>query len=151
MDTHRRLAWLSQFDRFRVTTHGDNPWTDEALNNVIMHESEYDFVINTIGRLSSGYRCQRINALLPNSSPTSRHVLGLALDIIPDKDDWRTTEAAAQHLWVLALQGNLGLVQQIIIEPTWVHIGWYTATEPDKGMNLLRNIGPRQYAHVDAQ
>ena len=87
------------------------------------------------GSVSSGYRCERVNKAVGGAA-SSRHMRGLAIDIKPSPA-WNIKDAA-EAMWQAAIEDKLGLVQQVIQEPTWVHVGWYSPIEVDVGMNLLR-------------
>lgn len=53
------------------------------------HDEELTWLLETIRKvignkpiiINSGYRCEQHNASLPNSSPTSQHMIGRAADI----------------------------------------------------------------------
>lgn len=61
--------------------------------------------------VNSGYRCAKLNAVIPNSSKTSQHVLGEAADI-----------AASSPYKLAKLAKDLRLnYDQMILYPTFVH------------------------------
>lgn len=77
-------------------------------------------------KVTSGYRCKQLNAVIPGSSSTSMHTQGFALDIKPvEAGDMRNLMKTVL-MW--ARQNNF---DQIILEkcdklgvPQWIHIGW---------------------------
>lgn len=146
-DTQRRIQYLTQLDRFCKTSHGDNPRTDEAIENMFALMRHFDATVALVGGIiSSGYRSVKVNKAV-GGTRNSRHLRGLALDIIPGAP--LRLEEAANLVWHAALEGRLGMVQQVIWEPTWVHVGWYSVTEADGGMNYLRKT-PAGYVTVEA-
>lgn len=147
-DSPRKTSWLAQFDRYRLTSHGANPWERDALQNVVATRNDFAAALAFLdGRLSSGYRCERVNKLVGGAS-NSRHMRGLALDIVPGKR-WAGVSMVdmARHVMQKAASGDLGMVQQIIAEPSWIHIGWYSVYEQDSPIVLLRKT-PQGYEHI---
>lgn len=137
--TTRRQTLLRTLDPYRVTSHGANPWSNEALLNVIATREHMDAArVAVNGYFSSVYRSPPVNRIVGGSA-NSRHLRGLAADIIP-RAPWSVKEAA-HLLWEMAQREELGLVQQVIWEPSWVHVGWYAVSEQDRGMTLLRMQG----------
>lgn len=132
----RRDTYLKQFDKYRVTRHGPNPWTNEALRNVAANAGHFENAVMLLeGEINSGFRCQRVNTLVKGAA-NSRHMRGLALDIAPGIAG--TIMDSARLVWKHAVEGDLGMVQQVICEPSWVHIGWYAVDEEDLGLGLLK-------------
>jgi zinc D-Ala-D-Ala carboxypeptidase len=75
-------------------------------------------------RISSGYRSKSLNSAIPNSSKTSQHSLGQAIDIDMDGTDVVTNNQL--FFWAL---NNLKFTQLIAEYPvngklSWVHIGY---------------------------
>jgi len=58
---------------------GINKMDEEFLRELKLLENESSFKFE----ITSGYRCEIYNAKLDNSSPSSRHIDGLAVDIVP--------------------------------------------------------------------
>jgi hypothetical protein len=122
--------------QYAVTSHGANPWTIEAALNVLRIQPWIERARALVGgKINSAYRHPTINAAI-GGSPTSAHMLGLAVDLAPTG----ATDTAARLLWSAAKSGALGPVDQIIDERTWVHIGWRKpgTTRP---MQLMRKDG----------
>lgn len=134
------LAWVAdKLRRFSVTSRGPNPWTLRAITNVLGIAFYIEAARAAVdGRLSSVFRSPDVNAKIPGASTTSRHMDGLAADIVPGK--LLTVEAASRKLAALARQGLLGAVRTIIWEPTWVHIDWFAPGEARVSMKTRRNI-----------
>lgn len=126
--------WLL-LDPYRVTSHGQNPWTLEAVCNVLRIRAHIDAAVAiTHGRINSCYRSPVINAAVGGAT-RSRHMEALAVDIAPG--GIFAPGSAAELLWRAAQAGKLGAVQQVIQEPTWVHIGWRRVGEPGAPQRLL--------------
>ena len=67
-------------------------------------------------RITSGYRCPELNALL-KSADTSQHLLGQAADFqVPGMDLLKVAEVAASRYLI-----NF---DQLIYEGRWLHISW---------------------------
>ena len=151
--TRRAMYLARELDRYRMTSKPlKNEWTDGALRNVMMTRVHMETACAALmGVLTSVYRSAQVNAAV-GGAKGSRHLLGLACDILPGTP-WKTVEEASQRIWAMALEQKLGLVQQVIQEPTWVHVGWYSPTEPDKGMTLMRKMaqGYKQLASWQEQ
>ena len=65
--------------------------------------------------ISSGYRSRALNAVTPGASKTSAHCDGRAADFHPATGD---LDAAFARL-----RGSVVLYDQLIREPTWLHLG----------------------------
>lgn len=72
--------------------------------------------------VQSGYRAPALNRAV-RGSPTSAHMQGLAADVVAPAlgEPLLLAQRIAPHL------AELGL-DQLILEPTWVHLGWPPAT-----------------------
>ena len=68
--------------------------------------------------VTSGYRCSLLNATV-GGRPTSRHVLGLAVDVVPIGLD---LTAAWKTLVTALIAGRLPHVDQAIWEMGWIHL-----------------------------
>lgn len=126
---------LAGLDAYRATSHGENEWTPEAVANII-YVSRWMRVARGMidGKFSSVYRSATINAKVGGVA-NSRHVLGLACDIIPGTMD---SARAADVIYQAAANAMLGHVQQIIHEPSWVHVAWLSRAEVEHGISFLK-------------
>jgi hypothetical protein len=134
----RRQRDIARFDPYRVTSFGPNPWSNEALSNVMMLKEHIDRAVELLGgRITSCYRSPKINKAVGGAF-NSRHLRGLAVDIVPGPG--LNAEKAARLIFDEAGKERLGIVRNVIWEPSWVHIGWYALTEEDAGMKLLQKV-----------
>jgi hypothetical protein len=125
-DAAKSLVW-KRLEKYRITSHTGNDWTELGLQSVMTHMGHFDAAIAAInGTLSSCFRSLRVNTIV-NGSKTSLHLDGLACDIVPGKP--HTTATATGTLVKMARKGELGRVREIILEPGWVHIGWHRGNE----------------------
>lgn len=77
-------------------------------------------------KVTSGYRCAKLNSVLKGSSPTSAHLVGFAADLVPCQGS--ITEF--KRFTVKWLKENNIAFDQCICETNgkgsqWVHIGLY--------------------------
>lgn len=91
-------------------------------------------------RISSGYRCPELNALV-GGVPDSEHVSGCAADIVP-VGGW--TDTLTRESVVAWCVSNLNSFDQVIDEGTpngarWVHVGIAPAGQPSRKQALLFN------------
>jgi len=108
-------------ERFRVTAHGPNPWSVDAVVNVLAHAHLFEAARAIVeGTITSGYRSERINQAV-GGSPTSDHLAGRAVDVVTR---YSPHEAAAK-IYAAAVRGDLGAVREVLEEPGCVHVGWY--------------------------
>lgn len=115
---------------FSVTSHGSNPWTQEAYSNCLAHAHRMQQAIKMVnGKINVAYRCPQVNAAV-GGVPDSYHMRGLAVDIGPGSGF--TAESASRTLYAAACKGTLGPVRTVIWEPGWAHIEW---TDP-------KTVGP---------
>lgn len=71
-------------------------------------------MINREAHINSGYRCAKLNAIIPNSSTTSQHIKGEAADVVFKN---------VQPVDVARMAKKLDLpYDQIILYPTFCHI-----------------------------
>ena len=125
---------------FAVTSRGANPWTLGALVNALrVSRHVYAARAAIDGRINSMFRSPEVNESLANSSKTSRHMEGLAVDLGHGKQF--STEAASKRIAALARQGKLGRVRTVIWEPTWVHVDWFRDDEPTKPLVTRKAVG----------
>lgn len=115
------VALYKALDKYRLTSHGDNPWTIHAMFNVIRLQSRFEQAREILdGTITSVYRSDRVNNAV-GGVKTSRHLRGLACDIKPKS---LSPKDATDKLYAVALSGKLGAVHKVIQEPTIVHISW---------------------------
>ncbi len=80
---------------------------------------------------NSGFRCQALNAAV-GGAPTSRHLLGLAADLVPVGLD---LEAAFRQIVAAMKAGQLPGIDQAILEcHRWIHL---QAAEQGKPRQML--------------
>lgn len=77
-------------------------------------------------KVTSGYRCARLNKVLKGSSPTSAHLVGFAADLVPCNGDI----AGFKRFVVKWLKENNIAFDQCLCETNgkgvqWLHIGLY--------------------------
>lgn len=89
-------------------------------------------------RVTSGYRCQRLNSSVGGSS-TSQHTTGYALDIVPS-----TASDMANLKKIVLSWAKTHKFDQIIFEqpnaqgvPSWIHIGWKHLTKGQRKQILV--------------
>jgi hypothetical protein len=134
-DIGAELAMM--LEPYRRTSHGSNPWTLTAVRNVAERLAYYRATLDLLGgELTSCYRSVAVNAAVPGSAPTSRHLEGLALDIVPGHS--MSPLRAAALVLVEVRARRLGDVAEIIAEPSWLHVGWRRAREAPGTLKLLR-------------
>lgn len=134
--------------RYSVTSHGDNPWTFEALLNAITHAKRFDAAVKLInGHVNVAYRSPSVNAAVGGVAD-SYHMRGLAVDIAPGPGI--TPEAGARMLYQAAARGELGAVRTVIWEPTWCHIEWHDPAEvgPPSPLRFFRKLPTGKYEPV---
>ena len=103
-------------------------------NNVFQPIREY---FKTAINISSGYRSEKLNRLVPGTSLTSQHSTGEALDI--DMDGTKIKNSQIFHY----IKDNLEFDQLIwemgdIINPAWVHVSY--KAEGKQRKQVLRAI-----------
>lgn len=76
-------------------------------------------------KVTSGYRCARLNRALKGSSPTSAHLVGYAADLVPSNGDI----SGFKRFTVKWLKENDIQFDQCLCESNgksqWVHLGLY--------------------------
>lgn len=77
-------------------------------------------------KVTSGYRCARLNKVLKGSSPTSAHLIGFAADLVPCNGDI----AGFKRFAVKWLKENNIAFDQCLCETNgrgaqWLHLGLY--------------------------
>lgn len=123
-------AWL---ERYRATTQGPNPWTLDGICNVLAHSHLFDKVRALVdGRVTSAFRCREVNAAV-GGSPTSDHLAGRAVDVVPAV---LSCHDAAAAIYAAAVRGELGNVREVLEEPSCVHVGWYPLDAPHAAPRL---------------
>jgi len=130
------FAARGALEPYRLTSHGHNPWSAEALGNVLLLKKHMDAARELVsGRFSSVYRSQRVNKKV-GGAKTSRHLAGLAADIVPGKSF--SPEQASRAIQKAAEEGKLGPVSKVIWEPGWVHVSWKRPAEVVTAVALIR-------------
>lgn len=133
--------WLKQFDPYRKTKHGENPWTADALANVIAYRYFYDMTVGVLeGELSSCFRSRAVNREV-GGHKSSAHLFGLACDIIPGYR-W-TLSSAAHFLFENCDSGRFGPIRKIIIEGACVHVSWQSLLAPNPTVELRQQDGKK--------
>ena len=87
-------------------------------------------------QILSGYRCPALNALVRGTA-NSAHLAGLAADFIAPV--FGTPREICHRLQPLL--GTLR-VDQLIMEGTWVHVGFAMAAQNPRGQMLTARFGP---------
>lgn len=119
-------ALFVSLERYRKTSHGQNPWTVDGLMNVVRLQGHFERAAELIdGAITSVFRSEGVNKAA-GGVPTSRHLRGLAVDIKPRM---LTPREALTKLLAAAERGELGPVRTILEEPTVVHIEYLAADE----------------------
>ena len=77
-------------------------------------------------KVTSAYRCAKLNKVLKGSSPTSAHLIGYAADLIPSNGDI----AGFKRFVVRWLKENNIKFDQCLLETNgqgaqWIHLGLY--------------------------
>jgi hypothetical protein len=110
-------------ERYRPTQHGHNPWSIDALVNVLRLAPHFETARDLVdGKFTSVYRSERVNKIV-GGVINSDHLWGGAIDLKPHPHV--AIETAAKRIYEAAERGELGPVRQVVLEPTWVHVGWY--------------------------
>lgn len=90
-------------------------------------------------RVSSGYRCKRLNSLV-GGSKTSQHMKGEAADLIPvDGDTKRLFDVVRRMI----KEGKIKTGQLIWEYGTWTKPKWVHISLPGKSVNQVLYIGVR--------
>lgn len=130
---------LDRMARYSVTAQGANPWSLSALLNALRIGMYVERAASHVSaRISSMYRSPEVNARVAGSSATSRHMEGLAVDLVPAAPF--TPESAARALVGLGRAGALGPLRSVIWEPTWVHLDWFRPGEPNRPFTTRRMV-----------
>lgn len=93
-------------------------------------------MINREVHINSGYRCAKLNAIIPNSSTTSQHVKGEAADIVVP---------GTQSIDIARIIVKLSLpFDQLIVYPTFCHVS-HKKGGPQRGKVLYNKsyTGPK--------
>lgn len=120
--------------------HGiDNTPPADVMDNLRMVASALEDVRMLLAApviVTSGYRCERLNAIVRGSA-TSAHVEGLAADIIAPR--FGSPAAVAQ-----ALQASGLVFDQIILEfGRWVHLGVHPVQPRGQVLTAVRRLDGR--------
>ena len=110
----------------------DNDPTPEilaSLESLCVHALEPIRALVGPMHINSGYRSDALNAAIPGSSKTSAHSHGMAADIRPLK-------VSRKQMCDAVIASGVKL-DQVICEPTWVHIGHrYPPNKAQRGQHL---------------
>lgn len=133
-------------ERFSATNHGPNEHTLESIKNILCLYAYFNMAISSMnGILTSAYRSSAVNEKV-GGEKTSRHLRGLALDIVPIG---MMIPDAFVKLSNEILDGDHGHVRKIILEPSWIHIDWHEMPwdgDDDKPI-FMRKLG-KDYKRV---
>ena len=105
------MNYLKYFDMSDFTCKcgcGENLITENLLKTLHNFRVFLDSPLN----VTSGYRCKKHNDSLPNSSPTSKHLKGKAVDLVPLRMSVDELKEKALIVWNEnneILPGGLGL------------------------------------------
>lgn len=110
-------------DKYRVTTKsGGNPWTGEALGNVLRYRVFVDRAVALVnGRLTSMYRSPQINAQVKGADPNSNHIWGKATDLVPRRG---FSLATARDKIKSVAEAENWPIKSVEIHRNHIHIEW---------------------------
>lgn len=144
------------FERYRQTTHGQNPWTLDGAFGVLSIAMPVERIVAGLGAaLTSVYRSPQVmravyeskksnakawsvvtllasrrgmstDAYVEQIVNTSRHLRGLAADFVPKN---MAVPDAAKLIHTSAMQGELGAVKLVLAEGDHVHVEWWAPWE----------------------
>ncbi|MPR36606.1 D-Ala-D-Ala carboxypeptidase family metallohydrolase [Salmonirosea aquatica] len=94
--------------------------------------------LNVPLRITSGYRCPRLNGVLPGASSTSQHLLGQAADI---KSLYVTNREIMERIIALKLPFDQCIAEHPDRhgEPSWIHVSF----GPRNRRQVMRAIGKK--------
>lgn len=92
-------------------------------------------------KVTSGYRCARLNRALKGSSPTSAHLIGYAADLVPSNGDI----SGFKRFAVKWLKENNIKFDQCLCETNgkgkqWLHLGLYNLSMQQRKQILNLNV-----------
>lgn len=108
----------------------DNTPNEEIKSHLVqLIEELLDPLRNAWGsgiKVTSGYRCARLNRALKGSSPTSAHLVGFAADLVPCNGDI----SGFKRFVVKWLKDTNAAFDQCLLETNgkgaqWLHLGLY--------------------------
>jgi zinc D-Ala-D-Ala carboxypeptidase len=111
--------------------------------NSLLHPIGGNFKIS----INSIYRSPAVNKIVGGST-TSSHMQGLAADI---KSTVFSPELLFKKIRALFKAGKLKGIDQVILEPTWVHIGTKTLDSQVRGQFLIKRKGQAIRAATKAE
>lgn len=123
----------------------ENKPNDEIKSHLIqLVEGLLDPLRNVWGsgiKVTSGYRCARLNRALKGSSPTSAHLVGFAADLIPVNGDITEFKKFVPR-W---LRENNIAFDQCLLETNgkgaqWLHLGLYNLAMKQRKQILNLNV-----------
>lgn len=92
--------------------------------------------------ISSGYRCEKLNAQTPGSSNTSAHVLGYAADLIPRISTmYELARFVADHCKFDQIILEFGTIDK----PAWVHV----SADPRCRGQIFRKLSTTGYIEIN--
>lgn len=140
----------------------DNSPTDEHKENIIefietvldpMREAWAEYCdLNNLGSpgiiISSGYRSEQLNNIIPGSSKTSAHSIGCAADLVPVNKHMKSFK---KFVWIWLISTHTKF-DQVISEheddtrtPQWVHIGYKNRHGKQRGQYMYEKNGKYFY------
>lgn len=123
----------------------DNTPNQEVKEHLIqLIEELLDPLRNAWGapiKVTSGYRCAKLNRVLKGSSPTSSHLVGYAADLIPVNGDI----SGFKRFVVKWLKDTNAAFDQCLLETNgkgaqWLHLGLYNLAMKQRKQILNLNV-----------
>lgn len=93
----------------------------------------YKLPINVL----SGYRSRKVNTLV-GGSETSGHMQGLACD-------FTCSRYGTLYMQALTIAASKVPFDQLILEPTWIHVGFAAPGKKPRGQVLTKLVGDSTY------
>ena len=138
LSPHFSLKELTDSDKARELKL-DNTASPKIVNNLCVLSSTLEDVRKLLGKpvvISSGYRSPSVNKAVGGSS-TSMHEQGLAADI--------KVEGMTPYQVACAIRDSGIVLDQLICEPTWVHIGLSLGKPREQYLTMKRVNGKTVY------
>lgn len=149
MEKHFTINELT-FSETAKRNHIDNTPTGEIerhLNELIELLEDFRTSVGCPIRITSGYRCPKLNKLV-KGSPTSAHLIGYAADMQPVGISFDEFKKRALK-WAKATLENRSeatfrTFDQLIIERSktsqWIHLGMYNQKHEQRGMTFKMEV-----------
>lgn len=141
MEKHFTINELT-FSETAKRNHIDNTPTGEIerhLNELIELLEDFRTSVGCPIRITSGYRCPKLNKLV-KGSPTSAHLIGYAADMQPIGISFDEFKKRALK-WQNATNRTF---DQLIIEKSktsqWIHLGMYNQSHEQRGMTFKMEV-----------